>query len=894
MGLYDPNFNELTIFVPSRTNRLNNPSLRCDHVFMNMDTFVHLEVFSAFSFLWGTFTPEDLVEAVASMGQKTVALTDYTLHGAIRFYKAAVRSGIQPIIGAKLQTWDRSQITFLATSFESYRNLCRLVSITSNSGTITKQDLSHYSKGLVCIASGRESRIYTALKKRKSAEAEFNLLELKSVLSNPEWLFLAIRNNGDDDELLGNTIDFALSVNIQTVATNEVTFLTPQDYILHRILVDIQIKHHHRKISPLPNDSFFLASGDEMESKINYRPAIENTQHVAFLCKRFSLSIGKLHPPSMQNPQDASKKLTKLSFKELAGLNGPVGVEYFRRVEQELQAINKTQLADFFLTVRNVVNFARSRNIRHSVRGSAAGSLVVYLLLGGVDPVANDLLFERFINDGRGDMPDIDIDFDSERRDEVINYVLGLFPKQTAMVCTIHKFKCRSAVRLAARAMGYPLNEINRLASCLPWSLRGRDLKLSLEQLPELRGAPIQKETQLVDLASRLIGIPFQTTVHLGGIIIAPDDIKAWTPVGDAPKGVPVSQLDKDDVEALGLLKLDILGLRMHTAIRRAVEILDEKRINLNLDRIPLNDKRTYSLLCSTQSVGVFQLESPGQRSLLGCLQPIEFKDLVAEVSLFRPGPVEGDMVNVYIRRRNKEELVPFLHETISDILEETYGVILFQEQVLRIAHFFSGLSYAEADAFRRAMTKDRRSRKMELLKQSFIEGAIDQGHSKSLAEEVFTQVSAFASYGFCKAHAASFAHITYQSAYLKTHYPQAFYLGLLNAGQVGSYPHSVVINEARKRGIKIYPPHVNFSGFEYKDEGKGIRVPLDVINGVGPAMARRIRANRERFGPFKNREDFLARVPTPKRIEDVLSTTGAFEGLEYYEWELIKEAYNA
>jgi len=861
---------------------------------MNTDNFVHLEVLSSFSFLWGTFAPEDLVETVASMGQRAVALTDYTLHGAVRFYKAAVRIGIQPIVGAKLQIWDESQITFLATSFECYRNLCCLVSATSNSGTITRQDLSHYSKGLVTIAGGHRSRISAALKRGRVQEAEFIFQELKSVLNNPEWLFLAIQNNCADDQLLQCAISFASSVNIPTVATNEVTFLAPQDYILHRILVDIQIKHHHRKITPLPNDSFFLTSGEEMESKINYRAAIENTQYIASLCKRFSLPIGKLHPPSMQDTLEASRKLTKLSFKGLAGLNGPVGIEYFRRVERELQAIAKTQLADFFLTVRNVVDFARSRNIRHSVRGSAAGSLVVYLLLGGVDPVAHDLLFERFINDGRGDMPDIDIDFDSERRNEVINYVLGLFPKQTAMVCTIHKFKCRSAVRLAARAMGYPLNDINRLASCLPWSLRGRDLKLSLLELPELRDAPIQRETQLVDLASRITGLPFQTTVHLGGIIIAPGDIKAWTPVGKSPRDVPVSQLDKDDVEALGLLKLDILGLRMHTAIRKALEILDHDRINLNLDRIPLNDKKTYSLLCSTHSVGVFQLESPGQRGLLGCLQPIEFKDIVAEVSLFRPGPVEGDMVNVYIRRRNGEEPVPFLHETISEVLKETYGVILFQEQVLRIAHFFAGISYAEADAFRRAMTKDRKSRKMELLKQSFIEGAIDQGHSRSLAEGVFIHVSAFASYGFCKAHAASFAHITYQSAYLKAHYPQAFYLGLLNAGQVGSYSHSTVINEARRRGIPIYPPHVNSSDSEYVSERTGIRVPLDAINGVGPAMARRIRANRHRLGPYQSREEFLDRVPTPKRIEDILSIAGAFEGLEDYQWELIQDAYNA
>ncbi|MGC8604436.1 MAG: DNA polymerase III subunit alpha, partial [Desulfomonilaceae bacterium] len=822
------------------------------------------------------------------------ALTDYCLHGAVRFYKAAVKRGIRPIIGAKLRIWDKSGIVFLATSFEAYKNLCCLVSINLNSGIINKQDLSHYSKGLVTIAGGRNSRLYTNLNKGRSVEAEFDLRELKSALNNPEWLFLSVQNNGGADQLLKNIVPFASSMNIQVVATNEVTFLTPQDYFLHRLLVDIQRKHHHRKITPLPNDSFFLASGQEMENRINYHQAIENTKFISSLCKGFSLPIGKLHPPTIQNPKSAAGKLIKLCFKELARISSPVNVDYFRRLDHELEAVNKTQLADFFLLVRKVVEFARRENIRHSVRGSAAGSLIVYLLFGGVDPVANNLLFERFINDGRGDMPDIDIDFDSERRDEVINHVLGLFPEQTAMVCTIHKFKCRSAVRLASRAMGYPLREIDRLASCLPWSLGGRNLKLSLEQLPELKGAPIQKEIQLVDFASRLTGLPFQMSVHLGGIIIAPDDIKTWSPVGRSPKGAPVSQLDKDDVEALGLLKLDILGLRMHTAIRKAIEKLNQKRISLNLDRIPLDDKKTYSLLRSTNSVGVFQLESPGQRGLLGCLQPNEFKDLVAEVSLFRPGPVEGDMVNVYIRRRNKEEPIPFLHGTISQILEETYGVILFQEQVLRIAHFFAGLSYAEADAFRRAMTKDRKSRKMERLKQSFIEGAIAQGHSDSLAEEVFTKVSAFASYGFCNAHAASFAHITFQSAYLKAHYPQFFYLGLLNAGQVGSYPHSVMINEARRRGIKIYPPHVNSSDVEYTTEGAGIRVPLNVISGVGPSLARRILMNRRRFGPFQSRMEFLSRVPISKRMENILSIAGAFEGLKDYSCELPHEAYNA
>jgi DNA-directed DNA polymerase III PolC len=565
-------------------------------------------------------------------------------------------------------------------------------------------------------------------------------------------------------------------------------------------------------------------------------------------------------------------------------------LHYLRRLDQELAVIDQMHLADFFLLVRQVVDFAREKGIRHSVRGSAAGSLVVYLLLGGVDPVAHNLLFERFINEGRSDMPDIDLDFDSVRRDEVIRRLMELFPRQTAMVSTIHTFRVRSAVRLVARALGYPLDEIDRLATCLPWSLRGRDLNEALTNLPELRDAPIQHESRLIELAARLTGLPFQSSVHLGGVIIAPEDIKAWTPVGTSPKGIPVGQLDKDDVDALGLLKLDILGLRMHTAIRKALEILQRKGIVLDLDRTPLDDRKTYALLRSTEGVGIFQLESPGQRHLLGHLQPRRFRDLIAEISLFRPGPVEGNMVETFIKRRNHEEPVRIPHEDLAHVLTETYGVILFQEQVLRIAHAFAGLSYAEADAFRRAMTKDRKSKKMDLLKRRFVQGALEKGYNRVLVEDVFRKVASFASYGFCKAHAASFAHITYQSAFLKAHHPQAFYLGLLNAGQVGSYPPSVILNEARRRGVPVYPPHLNASGLEYEMDGSGIRAPLTVVNGVGPEMARRIVADRKRRGPFRSEGDFLVRLSIPDRLLKVLVSAGALEGLEEREWRLTQE----
>jgi DNA-directed DNA polymerase III PolC len=872
---------------------------------MGMDTFVHLEVQSSFSFLWGSFTPAQLVREVAALGQRAVALTDTGLYGAVQFYKEAAKAGIQPIIGAKLVIWDGSDVIMLAIDFHGYGNLCRLLSIALQGGItptnrITRQDLAHWSKGLVCLAGGRKSCIRSALVKGRIDVAGTSLLELRSVLHNPEHLFLILQNHGKSEaevqealRIMRSSTELAASLHVPAVATNEVTFLQPQDHILHRVLVGIQREHHHRSVVPLPNDTFFLASQNEITQKIPYLEAIQNTSHVAALCSQFTLPLGKLHPPVLHVPEEASKQLTKLCFREAAKFHKPLPLRYLQQLDHELALIEQLKMADVFLLAKTVVDFARKRGIRSSIRGSAAGSLVVQFALGGVDPIENGLLFERFMNEGRADMPDIDIDFDSERRDEVLRYLMKLYPKQAVMVCTILSFKARSAVRLVAKALGYPLKEIDRLASCLPWSLRGGDLIAALADLPELRNAPLKKEHGLVELAAKLVRLPYQSSTHLRGVLLAPHDIKNWTPVGQSPQGLPLGQLDKDDIDALGLLKLDILGLRMHTAIRKALEILWRRGVSRDLDRIPLNDQKIYALLRSTDTVGVFQLESPGQRNLVARLLPRHFGDLIAEISLFRPGPVEGDMVENYVRRRNKQEPVTIPHPDLEPILGETYGVILYQEQVLRIAQTFAGFTFGEADKFRRAMTRDRRSEIMDSLKHKFIQGAVTKGHDKKLAEQIFGRVAAFASFGFCKAHAASFAHITYQSAFLKAHHPQAFYTGLLNAGHVGSYPAWVILNEARRRGIPIYCPHVNTSQREYSVENRGIRVPLQVINGVGSATARRIVAEREKRGPFNSIQDFMVRLSLPERIVKALSTTGALEGLDTA-WSLTQEVCHA
>jgi DNA-directed DNA polymerase III PolC len=548
-------------------------------------------------------------------------------------------------------------------------------------------------------------------------------------------------------------------------------------------------------------------------------------------------------------------------------------------LERELDLVRQKGLSGYFLLVKDVGDFAKARGIRCTVRGSAAGSLVTYLLLGGVDPLEHDLLFERFLNEGRSDMPDVDLDFDSVRRDEVIAYVMEKYAGQAAMVATIPTFRARGAIRQLGRAFGYSYEKIDRLTTFLPYYLKSSQIEEAFHALPELKETPLKEEPELLRVAAKISGLPYQLSVHLGGVVIAPEALASWAPVEMSRKGFPVAQYDKGDVEALGLVKLDLLGLRMHTAIQKAIDLLEEQGVFLDLHAMSLDDEKTFRLLRTTETVGVFQVESPGQRQLLGRLQPKKFSDIIAEISLFRPGPMRGDMVTPYVQRRNHREPVRYPHPDLVPILHETYGIVLFQEQVLRIAHRIAGFSLAEADQLRRAMTKNRSTVEMERIKASFIQGAMKQGYPQGIAEEIFAMVASFAGYGFCKAHAASFAHITYQSAFLKAHYPFEFYLGLLNAGHVGSYPKSVILNEAKRKGIEIRAPHINDSREEYTAENGAIRIGLSAINGIGPKFCKRILREREN-GPFTSIKAFCLRANLPQEIILRLSLAGAFLGL--------------
>ena len=564
------------------------------------------------------------------------------------------------------------------------------------------------------------------------------------------------------------------------------------------------------------------------------------------------------------------------------------------RIEHELKTIGDQGLCDYFLIVWDICRFARSRGIIATGRGSAGDSIVSYLLdITSVDPLAHDLLFERFLNPERRQLPDIDVDFDSRRRDEVNAYIYRRYgPEQVAAVCTINTFRARSAVREVGKALGMDEREVARLAETLP-HVRASEIKQAALRLPEVReaGLNLDDKSFLLELCAQISGFPRHLSVHVGGLVIGAEPLTNMVPLALANKGIVICEFDKDDVEALGLVKMDILGLRIHTAISDCLELIERRTgRRIDLDRIPPDDEKTFELLRSTNTIGLFQLESPGQRNLLGRAQPREFEEVIANISLFRPGPVQSDMIKPYLRRKHGREPVSYAHPALEPILRRTWGVLIYQEQVLEIAAAVAGFSLGEADKLRRLMTSDRSKDEMLKLGETFIAKAIARGVDAQAAEEVFRMVSGFAAYGFCKAHAACFGKISYQTAWLKAHHPAEFLAGILSAQPMGFYPARTVAEEARRLGCRILPPCVNRSEDRFTVEGGDIRVGLRLLRGMSAAALRSILEAREHEGPFCSLQDFLrrTRVPAPMVENLILARAFAFTGRSEQEllWE--------
>ncbi|HUV04515.1 MAG TPA: DNA polymerase III subunit alpha [Armatimonadota bacterium] len=854
--------------------------------------FAHLHVHSNFSLLDAGSSVEALIDRAKEVGCDSLAVTDHDgLYGAVRFYKYAREAGIKPIIGAEMTLENGHHVVLLAKNLDGYSNLCRIVTRAQLShekgrAAASLELLDRCRENLFCLSGCRNGEVAALLLKGKAAAAGEAAARYAELFGGKHF-FIEMQNHLLPGTALLNSQLYSLAEKLKlgVVATNNLHYARKEDFKVQDVLTCVLTLTTVDERSPLrkQNCEYYLKSPQAMARLfIDYPKALAATAKIAAQCN-LDLGFGTYRFPGFPVPEGetAYSYLCKLCFEGLSRLYKPITRKATKRLRHELSIIHDLGFAEYFLVVWDIVRYARGQGIRCSGRGSAADSMVAYCLgITIVDPVEHDLLFERFLNPERKGMPDIDIDFDAARRDEVIDYIYKRCGEdKVAMVCTVSTLCAKSSVRDIGKAMNFPPEEIDRLASALPHTGAKR-IREAVEKLPELRngGISLSKMDALVDICEKVDGFPRHLSVHLGGLVISRGLLTDLVPLEWATKGVIVSQFDKDDIEALGLVKIDILGLRNLSAIEDALAMIKENHgIELDIDNLPLDDPKVYEMLRSTKTVGLFQVESPGMRGLLGRLQPTRFDDLTANIALFRPGPMQADMINPFIKRRHGEEPEVYLHPKLKPILKETYGVVLYQEQVLRISSALAGFTPGQADSLRRAMTTDRSQDEMEKIKDTFIQCAVKNGVEQGIAEKVFSQLRAFAAYGFCKAHAASFAKIAYQTAYLKAHYPAEFLAGILCNEPMGFYPANVVLEEARRLGIGILGVDVNRSRKKFSVEDGKIRIGLMQVKGISDAEIESILEARK-TQEFSSFSDFCLRTRIDRPVIENLINCGAFD----------------
>lgn len=902
-------------------------------------TFTHLHVHSNFSFLDGASSPEALVETAANLGMMTLALTDHHgLYGVVRFHKAAKKAGVKPIIGAEIcisrehlrdeemqrsngqsptaimpsskekkqhsstLPFGRYHLVLLAKTRRGYANLCQIVS----RALLSHQDDPHIGLDEIVSVLDPGMKEHAALQSdlfaiipHRCGEISYHLLG-----NRPDYALLALRRyvavfgRGNvflelqdhllpSDKWLNDQLySLGRRAGVSCVASNNVHYATEEGYRLQDLMVCIKhgitVDSHHpeRRL----NSQYYLKPAAEMVQLFkSYPGAIGAANYIASRCE-VDLSVSACRPPRFPVPAGETpfSVLYHLCQEQLPRRYQPVTSIAVKQLARELTVIDKLDLAEFFLCVWDICRFARQQGIRYAGRGSAANSIVAYVLgITTVDPIEHNLLFERFLHEELVDrMPDIDIDFDSARREEVIKYVEEKYTERhSAMVANVITYRTRLAVRETAKALGFPMHLVDRLSDAA-YNLSPHNIEDYLGQVEGQISADALR--QMVELAEELKGCPRHLSLHNGGVLITRDPLTTVVPVEVSTNGVRVCQFNKDDVEAMGLIKFDLLGLRNFTIIDETVELIRQSRgIDLDIDALSYDDEATYDMLCSSETIGVFQLESPGQWNLLSRTQPRVFKDLVIEVALFRPGPLQGQMVNPYVARRQGKEPVSYLHPCLEPILSDTLGIILFQEQVLEIAHVYAGLSYAEADGFRRAISHYRTVSEMEGMRAIFYQGAERLGRPPEITQQLFELLSAYTGYGFCRSHAAAFARTVYQTAYLKTHYPAEFLAAVLSNEPCDFFPAHVVLDEAKRLGIVIKPVDVNKSlaRFSVEDRGRSIRIGLMQVEGLGEDSAKRVVEVRG-DKPFGSLEDFYRRTDLSRDAIANLIRVGAFDSV--------------
>jgi error-prone DNA polymerase len=859
---------------------------------LNGDSFAHLHVRSGFSFGFGVARPEELVEAAATIGMTSLALTDRDgLYGIPRFLEAADKAGILPIVGAEISTAG-GHVVLLAESIQGYRSLCRLITDYRTSSENRRRPvcplgkIMEHSEGVICLTGavpfGLLPRLILAGQREEAIGALHSLSEVFQ-----DRLYVELT---DDETATGRrnaekVSAFARDSGVPVVATGEVAYVSPADHRLHEVLVAAANLTALPGPQYRPTDRLHLRSGKEMRRLFESCPdALANVDAVAQRCAGMVKLSGKVHMPVAILPpgKTAGKVLLGLTVagarRRYVKSGGPSVEEIRGRLERELSCINSLGFAPYFLIAHEAKEIAKSKGIPVTGRGSAANSVVSYCLgLTRPEPFSNRLLFERFMHEGRKDPPDIDLDFCSVRRDEVRFEMIHRYQRRgVAEAATVQTMSLRGAVRVAARALGHAPREIDELSRHVPTRFSDRNrvyagLSGWEEALaePAMKRHPLQDTERyrlLLELSARLAGRIKEGGTHSGGMVFGTvehhlSDLVPLEPSGT--EGLLRCQYDKDDLERVGLPKLDLLGLRMHTALHKA-GILASARLGCRVDPYdpPLEDKKTYALIRTGRNAGMFQLESPGQMHLSRRLGPRKFGDLVAQISLFRPGPVRGDLVTPYVMRKNGQELYSAIVPELEEVLRHTYGVLVFQEQVLEVANAVAGFSLAEGDLLRRAMTKDRGPGAMREIRREFLRRARERGVPAAKADEVFSWMEGFSVYGFSAAHGASFAELAYASAYMRCHYPAEFFCGLLDSQPMGFYSPRILLNEARRIGLRVLPPDIHLSGenFTVEEDGAALRIGLRYCKGLSERAISSIVAERGRR-PFASVADLYRRT---------------------------------
>ena len=874
-----------------------------------MRDFIHLHTHSDYSLLDGACSISQLVNQAYRFDMPALALTDHgNLFGAIDFYTKARKRGIKPIIGCELYVAPTSRfkkrkkkeekaayhLTLLAKDKQGYSNLMELASCGYLEGfyyspRVDKDVLSQKGEGLVVLSGCLKSEIASLLIRDDLERAKKVCLFYRDLFG--EDFYLELQWHGLEEQKTVNQVLIELSreLSIPLVVTNDVHYLTREDAKAQDVLLCIQTGKtlEDKDRLRLSSSDFYFRSFEEMNELFSHIPeALSNSKVIADKCI-LTIDLGKTYLPIYQTPPgyDFDEYLRKLCEEGLPHRYPEVSPQIRERMEDELQIISKMGYAGYFLIVWDFIRYAKERKILVGPgRGSVTGSLVAYILgITNIDPLNYGLFFERFLNPERTARPDIDIDIQDGRRGEVIEYVRQKYAQENvAQIITFGTMAARAAVRDVGRVLGMPYSKVDRIAKLIPFN---RELKIALEESSELKELVKEDEKvrSLFEIARRIEGLTRHASTHAAGVVIAPDKLTGSTPLYRSSKDEITTQYEMHSLEKIGLLKMDFLGLKTLNVINHSLELIRKnKGKELDLERISLEDKPTYQLLYQGETLGVFQVESRGMQDLLKKLKPQKFEDLIALLALYRPGPLHSRMVDEFINRRHGRSEVKYLHPKLEPILKETYGVILYQEQVMQIANLLAGFSLGEADILRRAMGK-KKPKLMDEQKDKFLEGASQNGIERSTARRIFELMAHFAGYGFNKSHSTGYALIAYQTAYLKANYPLEFMAALLDSERENTDKLALYVNECKRMGIQVLPPNINRSLATFSVAGDIIDFGLTAIKNVGGAVICSIIEERKREGNFTSIFDFCKRVDlrmVNKRVMESLIRCGAFDSL--------------